>query len=106
MIELESGVVSAGNLLPGMTSVNCDLTGLSHNFSLLFFTLNEIWLKNNCKKNWFMKISYEFGIYKKAYSLLSVNFEDRREAILFKLSPQFELFLKRTAVNKLQYINN
>ena len=78
-----NGSQIAGTQVPNMRSIEMDLSHATARFSSLFFIFTELWLMCHCKSPWYMEQNSKC-------SHLKVCFQDPREAILFKLSRQFD----------------
>ncbi len=66
-----------------------DLSHLDHKHVDLLFSWIEIWLHRHCKAGWHITFSDETEHVKSPHHYLKVDFQDAREAMYFKLSPEF-----------------
>jgi hypothetical protein len=66
-----------------------DLSHLDQKHIDLLFSWIEIWLRRNCKSGWHIVTSEDPIHVQAPHHYLKVEFEDAREALYFKLSPEF-----------------
>ncbi len=55
----------------------------------LLYSWLEIWLFRHCKSGWKIEVITDDTPYVPCKSILSVRFDDVREAVYFKLSPEY-----------------
>lgn len=81
--ETSHSTIQSGHL------VVMDLSHLDQTHFDLFYSWVEIWLYRNCKSAWHIVMADKTDDLLDPHHYLKVEFEDAREAIYFKLSPEF-----------------
>ena len=73
----------------GGTSVDLNVSHLTQGAIQLLYSWLEIWLFRHCKSGWTIEADSDDNPYQPKTRQLSIRFDDAREAVYFKLSPEY-----------------
>jgi hypothetical protein len=73
----------------GSASIALNVSHLSQGAIQLLYSWLEIWLYRHCKGGWTIEADSDDNPYQPRTKCLSIRFDDMREAVFFKLSPEY-----------------
>jgi hypothetical protein len=71
------------------TAIDLDVSHLTQGALELLYSWLEIWLFRHCKAGWAIQISKDDIFTRPRKATLTIYFDDVREAVYFKLSPEY-----------------